>query len=88
MDWLFLCPLPGAVFHGLFYICKKRPGRAAANLLAAGLATLTAGSLFKGILEIAGTSSPYEAAFFVIGGLLVLAGSGLQIWAGTTSHPS
>ena len=88
MDWLFLWPLPGAVFHSLFYICRKRPGRAAANLLAAGLATLTAGSLFKGILEIAGTSSPYEAAFFVIGGLLISAGAGLQIWAGTASRPS
>ncbi len=79
MDHLYLWTLPGALFHGLLYLCHTVPNRAAANALAAGLATLTAGSAFKGILEIAGTSSPFESVFFTAGGVLSLAGLLLQI---------
>lgn len=72
-------PFPGRFSTGCCTcVTPSQTGRAA-NALAAGLATLTAGSAFKGILEIAGTSSPFESVFFTAGGVLSLAGLLLQI---------
>jgi LPXTG-motif cell wall-anchored protein len=75
MDWMFLYPLfGGVVFIALGLVLGRLP-RFAANLYHAGLAALTVGSLLRGILEIAGTSSAYTKYFTLAGGLLTLFGA-------------
>lgn len=73
MSWMFLYPLlGGCVFYfllesrvtGFFHRKGVRLGR---NLYNSGIAALTAGSLLKGILDIAGTASPYVALFQITG---------------------
>lgn len=49
--------------------------RIAFNLYNAGIATLTVGSLLRGILDIAGADSAYPIYYFVVGTLFVLIGS-------------
>ena len=80
MTWMFLYPLMGG---GLGYflierliprIVHARGYRLFYNLYNSGIATLTVGSFLKGILEIAGTSSPYTIGFYVTGCLFAAAG--------------
>ena len=60
-----------------FFLLRKRgksfPGRAA-DLIHAGVAALTAGSILQGVLEIYGTSNPLTAVYWTAGGVLVSAG--------------
>lgn len=49
--------------------------RIAFNLYNAGIATLTVGSLLRGILDIAGADSAYPIYYFIVGTLFVLIGS-------------
>ncbi|MCX5999452.1 MAG: hypothetical protein NTU41_07625 [Chloroflexi bacterium] len=57
-------------------ISKARmPGRFVTNVYSSGIATLTVGSLLRGIFDIAGTSSPYQPVFVVAGVLMVLVGA-------------
>lgn len=80
MTWMFLVPLAGgALAYGLLAlaapgITMRRGWRAGYNLYNAGLASLSAGCLLRGIFEIAGTASAYTAWFFVAGTALALAG--------------
>ncbi len=80
MTFLFLYPLLGGalVFLLLWFVQPWAAAvpryRAAYNLYNSGIATLAAGSLLKGIFEIAGTSSPYTVLFYIVGGLLIAAG--------------
>jgi hypothetical protein len=80
MTWMFLYLLIGG---GIGYFLMERfiPGVVNAggyqlffNLYNSGLATLTVGSFLKGILEIAGTNSPYTIVFYITGGLFTAAG--------------
>jgi len=80
MTWMFLYPLIGGAWLYLL-IVRLVPGasqtdahRLAFNLYNSGIAALTAGSFLKGILDIAGTSSPYTPIFLVAGWLFALAG--------------
>ena len=52
---------------------KPFPGRAA-DLIHAGVAALTVGSVLQGVLEIYGTSNPLTAVYWAAGGVLVSAG--------------
>lgn len=75
MSFLFLWPLTGAAWYLLLpSLAGLHPGRFTVNAINAGIATLAAGSLLRGILEIAGTSSPYEPFFFWVGGAVCLLG--------------
>ena len=60
-----------------FFLMQKRgkpfPGRAA-ELVHAGVAALTVGSILQGALEIYGTSNPLTAAYWVAGGTLTATG--------------
>ena len=60
-----------------FFLLRKRgkpfPGKAA-ELVHAGVAALTAGSILQGVLEIYGTSNPLTAVYWTAGGVLVSAG--------------
>lgn len=71
MSFLFLWPLLGAIWYMLLLLLHKSSGRISRNAFGAGIATVTVGSLLKGIFEIAGTSSPYENAYFIVGIMMV-----------------
>lgn len=80
MTWMFLYPLLGGA---LFYFLLERlksgmtrfaPFRFGYNSYNSGIATLTVGSFLKGILEIAGTNSPYLVLFTIMGWLFITVG--------------
>lgn len=60
-----------------FSLLRKRgkpfPGKAA-DLVHAGVAALTVGSILQGVLEIYGTSNPLTAVYWAAGGVLTFVG--------------
>ncbi|GFZ30820.1 hypothetical protein CSC2_13460 [Clostridium zeae] len=77
---MFLYPLIGGT---LFYfaingfankISRFSGYRLTCNLYNSGIATLTFGSFLKGVIQIAGASSPYIVFYYVVGSLFVAAG--------------
>ena len=79
MTWMFLYPLlGGALFYFIIerfvpHIIKLSGYRVFCNIYNSGIATLTFGSLLKGILNIAGTSSSYLVFFYIVGGGFLVA---------------
>lgn len=72
MSLMFLYPLlGGAVVFLLLGLITPHIGgriyRTGYNLYSAGIATLTVGSFFRGILDIAGTASGFSGIFTIIG---------------------
>ena len=67
---LVLGTLP-AVLSGLRG--RRTPSSAAAQLWGAGVATLTTGAVFRGILDIYGTSSGLTFVYWIAGGAFLLA---------------
>ena len=49
-------------------------GKLAGDLICAGVATLTVGSVVQGVLEIYGTRNPLVTVYWIAGGLLTTAG--------------
>lgn len=80
MDYMFLYPLmmgslPSLVLAVLrTRIRERRFLRLASNLYNSGVATLTAGAMLNGILEIAGTTSFYQPLFMCVGLMFATAG--------------
>jgi len=80
MSCMFLYPLlGGAVVYFMIERLSPRVVRAAGyrlfyNVYNSGIAILTAGSFLEGILEIAGTSSPFTMWFFLAGWIFIAAG--------------
>ena len=80
MSLMFLYPLLGgaAVYVVLWHIDPfgelVRQSRSLRNTYNAGLATLTLASAMHGVMDIAGTSSPYTAVFITCGALLCAIG--------------
>ncbi len=76
----FLLPLLGGALGPalLRRRAAKAPGEAARQLYGAGLATLTVGSLMKGVFLIYGSEAPLVAWYGPAGAALVLAG--LACW--------
>lgn len=84
MTWMFLYPLiGGALFYLLIGLLLPEINRFAGyriiyNIYNSGIAILTVGSLLKGIMEIAGTSSSYLKFYdmtgygFIVFGLIIL----------------
>ena len=87
MSFMFLYPLlGGSLLYFLFGAIRPgmvsvKPYRLGYNLYNSGIATLTTGSFFKGILDIAGTASEYTKIFMLIG--LAFAITGLVILIAT-----
>ena len=82
MLYAFLFPLLGGLLPCLILSAvspRFRPDGVSRRLHGAGIAALTAGSLFRGALEIYGTTSRLGAVYWIAGGLLVLAGLGRTI---------
>ena len=76
MIYAFAFPLLlGAIpFFLLLKAGKPFPGKSAANLVHAGIAALTVGSVLQGALEIYGTSNPLTAVYWLVGGVLSMTG--------------
>lgn len=77
MLYAFLIPLVGgALPYFLIALSRKNilPEKSAIYLYNSGLATLTVGSLLKGILDIYGTSNTLLAYYIYIGLILVFLG--------------
>ena len=53
---------------------EKQPGILCRMVYNSGIAALTAGSLFQGVLEIYGTTNPLSAAYWYVGSGLCLLG--------------
>ena len=77
MLFAFLFPLAGGVIPFSFLVIAKKPLPCAAGrcLYGSGIAALTAGSVFQGILEIYGTTSRLSPVYWIAGGCLALAGA-------------
>lgn len=80
MTWMFLYPLLGGVLI-YFLIDRFIPDikrfvayRIGYNSYNSGIAALTTGSFLLGILEIAGTNSPYIIIFTIVGWLSIAVG--------------
>lgn len=77
MIYAFIFPLVGGVlpFYGMaIFRLRRIPGRLSINLYNTGIGTLTAGSIFKGVLEIYGTSNRLVALYWYVGIGFVCAG--------------
>lgn len=80
MSLMFLYPLIGGSLVFLLLWLLKPTADAAPhyrvyyNLYNSGIAALTAGSMLKGVFDIAGTSSPYTVIYFICGWALIAVG--------------
>lgn len=74
---LFLGMLP--LFLLRVFGVRRLPNRLSLNLYNSGLAALTVGSIFKGVLDIYGTSNDLILIYPIVGGVLVLAGIGAYV---------
>ncbi len=90
MTWMFLYPLlGGALFYSLIYLLfpgtRESAGKHSAyrlffNLYNSGIAVLTISAFLKGILEIAGTGSPYVPYSFGAGAALTATGLAVLVY--------
>ena len=76
MIYAFLFPLiGGAVVFGLFSLIGARPPKwLAYNLYHSGIAALTVGSIFTGVLEIYGTTNQLVNVYWYVGAAFSAAG--------------
>lgn len=77
MIYAFAFPLVGGTLP--FWLLArngrgKYPGTVACNLYHSGIATLTVGSMIRGVLDIYGTTNKLSGYYFSVGGLLVIIG--------------
>ena len=74
---IYACAVPlmlGVMPYALLLISRKVPGRAALNLWNSGIAALSVGCVFRGVLEIYGTTNSLGAVYPIVGSLLLTAG--------------
>ena len=77
MLYAFLIPLAGGTLPCFTLILSRRillPQKPAVYLYNSGLASLTVGSLMKGVLEIYGTENALLVIYVIVGFLLVVLG--------------
>ena len=75
MIFAFAVPLLlGALPYALLLRLGKRPGRVFLQLWNAGVACLSVGSVFQGVLAIYGTTNALIVVYPIAGGLLLLLG--------------
>lgn len=77
MIYAFAFPLVLGVLPCLTLCCFVGifpPGRLSENLYNAGVGTLTAGSIIRGVFDIYGTSSPLTVVYYITGICLIIAG--------------
>lgn len=79
LRWVWVIPMVGGAFLFIFKkILNTFQNRLAFNLFNTGLTSYIVGMILKGILEIAGTSSPYIGIYPMIG--MIILGISLFIY--------
>jgi hypothetical protein len=84
MIYFFLFPLLGGVLpYGVLGLINKLhfPGHISMNLYNSGIATLTVGSCFEGVLEIYGTTSSYMSVYWIAGAALTALGTVIYLFS-------
>lgn len=81
MLYAFLFPMIGGLFPFflLAYSHMRLPDRTACHFYHAGIATLTVGSLFTGVLEIYGTTNQLTIVYWIVGVVFLVLGVGRYI---------
>lgn len=82
MMLMFLFPLIGGVLpFGIMTFTGHPcyPGTLDRNLYDSGIATLTVGSCFKGVLDIYGTTSRFSNVYLIVGLVLTVLGLGIYL---------
>ena len=76
MLYAFVFPLAGGAlpFVSMAFYGKSLPGRIACNLYHSGIAALTVGSLFQGVLDIYGTTNRLALVYWIAGALFLFLG--------------
>lgn len=76
MILMFVYPLAAAILFLLIFLIRplRHPSPWPAKLFGAGIAALTVGSCFRGIVEIYGTTSDLISVYYVAGAILSAAG--------------
>lgn len=93
MIYAFALPLILGTLPGLLFTVSSRPARIpayGAGFWNAGVAALTVGSLFQGVLEIYGTTNRFVIIYPAVGGVLLFFGvvSSLRYAAGGSRQVS
>ena len=74
MHYLFLIPLIGGTLLVALQLFVKGFSRLSLNLWNSGVATLTAGALYRGIVNLSGRSTTMDQPYYYVGfAFLVLA---------------
>lgn len=74
MSYAFVFSLVLGVWGFLVFGRLRLENRNAYHLYNAGIATLTVGSVLRGIIEIAGADTTYPIYYFIVGTILVVVG--------------
>ena len=77
MIYAFAFPLAGGTLPFLVISLhgeKKYPNAIARNLYHSGIATLTVGSIVRGVLDIYGTTNSLSGIYWIVGGILTVMG--------------
>lgn len=77
MIYAFAFPLAGGTLPFLaMSLCstKRYPNAIARNLYHSGIATLTVGSIIRGVLDIYGTTNSLSGIYWIVGGILTVMG--------------
>ena len=77
MTFMFLFPFLLGIVVNLYIMLMRScpmPGSRTRSLYNQGVATLTVGSVVKGITDIAGTATQYQNVFWIAGIVLIVAG--------------
>ncbi len=81
MIYAFAFPLAGGAlpFFLLSFRGGRTPGRLSLHFYHSGVAALTVGSIFQGVLEIYGTTNPLTRVYWIMGWSFVLCGAGISL---------
>ena len=71
MHYLFLIPLIGGVLLVVLQFMVKGLSRLSLNLWNSGVATLTAGALYRGIVNLSGRSTTLDQPYYYIAGIFL-----------------
>ena len=71
MHYLFLIPLIGGALLVALQLMVKGLSRLSLNLWNSGVATLTAGALYRGIVNLSGRSTTLDQPYYYVAGIFL-----------------
>ena len=71
MHYLFLIPLIGGALLAALQLIVKGLSRITLNLWNSGVATLTAGALYRGIVNLSGRSTTLDQPYYYVAGIFL-----------------